>query len=88
MPASEARLAACANILAPIASVYRWKGAVERADEVPLVLKTRADLFGVIALAVKRLHHYEVPSIIAPELPLVERDYAEWLAAETAEPGR
>lgn len=79
----EARLAACANVLAPIGSVYRWKGAIERAEEVPLVLKTRAELFDEIALAVKRLHPYEVPSIVATELSLVERGYGDWLAAET-----
>ena len=80
----EEHLAACINLL-PIRSVYRWKGAIERGDEVPLVLKTRADLFDEIALAVKRLHPYEMPSIVATELPLVERDYADWLADETKE---
>jgi periplasmic divalent cation tolerance protein len=82
----ERRLAACANILAPIASAYRWKGAIERAEEVPLVLKTRAELFDEIALAVKKLHPYDVPSIVATDLPLVEGDYADWLAAETRAP--
>lgn len=81
----EARLAACANILSPIASIYQWKGKVERADELPLVLKTRADLFEAVAARVKALHPYETPSIVATELPLVEQSYAEWLAQETRE---
>ena len=77
------RLAACANILAPVSSIYRWKGAIERAEEVPLVLKSRASLFATLSRRVKALHPYEVPSIAATGLPLVEQDYADWLAAET-----
>ena len=81
----EERLAACANILGPISSIYRWKGTTERADEIPLLLKTRADLFGAVAARVKALHPYQVPSILATELPLVEADYARWLGEETRE---
>ncbi len=80
------KLVACANILAPIASVYRWKGAVEHEDEVPLVLKTRAALFADVSARVVTLHPYEVPSIVATELPLVEKAYGEWLLAETRQP--
>lgn len=81
--AVEERLAACANILPPISSIYRWKGAVERAEEVTLVLKSRRDLFEPLAVLAKCLHPYEVPSIIATELALVEDDYARWLQNET-----
>lgn len=81
----EERLAACANILAPVHSVYRWKGVVERAQEVPLVLKTRASLFAPLARRVKALHPYETPGIVATELPHLDDQYAAWLAAETVE---
>ncbi len=81
----DERLAACANILAPVHSIYRWKGAVEHAGEVPLVLKTRASLFAPLSRRVKALHPYENPSIVATDLALVEDDYASWLAAETLE---
>ena len=81
-----ARLAACANIMAPIASVYRWKGAIEREPEVPLVLKTRMALFDAVCEKVRALHPYEVPSIVATELNRVEPAYAAWLAAETEGP--
>lgn len=81
----EEKLAACANILSPISSVYRWKGAIERAEEVPLLLKSRAELFQPLAARVRALHPYEVPSIVATELPLVETDYARWLRSETQE---
>lgn len=81
--AVEGRLAACANILPPISSIYRWNGAIGRAEEVTLVLKSRRDLFEPLATLAKRLHPYEVPSIIATELALVEDDYAQWLQNET-----
>lgn len=83
-----ARLAACANILAPIECVYRWRGAVERAGEVPLVLKTRAALFDELAEFVRSNHPYKVPSIVATDLPLVDAAFAGWLAEETREPER
>ncbi len=79
------KLAACANVFPSISSIYRWKGKVERAEEVPLLLKSRSRLFQPLAARIKELHPYEVPSIIAAELPLVETDYARWLASETQE---
>lgn len=77
------RLAGCANLLAPVASLYRWKGAVERAEEVPLVLKTRAGHFDALAALAKSLHPYETPSIVAMPLDAVEEGYARWLREET-----
>ena len=79
----EARLVACANIMGAIASVYRWKGEVAHDGEVALALKTRASLFDAVCEKVRELHPYEVPSIIAMELPFVDAAYAEWLEAET-----
>jgi periplasmic divalent cation tolerance protein len=79
----EERLAACANISGPIASVYRWKGAMEEAEEVPLFLKTRRSLFETLSARVKGLHPYEVPCIVAMDLTLVDPVYADWLRAET-----
>lgn len=79
----EKRLAACANIFAPIASLYHWKGKVESDEEVPLVLKTRGELFDAVCAAVKARHPFEVPSIIATELVAIEPAYADWLEEET-----
>lgn len=79
----EKRLAACANIFAPIASLYHWKGKVESDEEVPLVLKTRGELFDAVCAAVKARHPFEVPSIVATELVAVDEAYADWLRAET-----
>jgi periplasmic divalent cation tolerance protein len=78
----DERLAACANIGAGIASIYRWKGVIEQADEIPLMLKTRCDLFGRLAERVKTLHTYEVPCIVATELTDIEPAYAAWLEQE------
>jgi periplasmic divalent cation tolerance protein len=80
------RLTACANILAPIESTYRWQGVVKRAREVPLLMKTRAELFDSLAAKVRSAHPYDVPSIVATELSHIDKGYAEWLARETKEP--
>jgi periplasmic divalent cation tolerance protein len=79
----EERLAACANIGSAIASVYRWKGAVETADEIPLFLKTREALFGPLGERVRALHPYDVPCIVASEITHVDSAYAAWLETET-----
>lgn len=79
------RLAACANIIPGVSSVYRWQGRIERAEEVTLLLKTRVSLFDAINARVLDLHPYDVPSIIAVELVALDKHYAEWLAAETLE---
>ena len=81
--AIEARLAACANIRAPMTSLYRWKGAVERETETPLILKTRAELFDRVLEAVGPLHPDETPCVFAHPIPQVARDYLEWVHAET-----
>ena len=55
------RLAACVNILPGLRSVYRWQGAVERADEVLLLVKTTPDRVATVAALVAALHPYELP---------------------------
>ncbi|MEQ1609496.1 MAG: divalent-cation tolerance protein CutA [Hyphomonadaceae bacterium] len=79
----EERLVACANIGGKVTSMYRWNGAVETADEITLMLKTRADLFGKLSARARALHPYNVPCIIATGLIAVEPAYAAWLEAET-----
>lgn len=79
----ERRLAACANIHAEIASVYHWKGSVERAQEVPLVVKTRPELFEQVAEVAKALHPDETPAIHGIEAKAVTSDYLLWLQEET-----
>jgi periplasmic divalent cation tolerance protein len=78
-----ARLAACANIIKGMRSIYWWGGAIEEADEVVLILKTRESLLPALIAKVKSLHSYDCPCVIA--LPIVDGnpDYLEWLADET-----
>lgn len=78
------RLAACAHVGEEIESTYWWNGAVETARETPLLLKTRATLFGAAAARVRDLHPYEVPAIVGHPIEAVD-DYAAWVAAETLE---
>ncbi|MCD2322732.1 divalent-cation tolerance protein CutA [Sphingomonas sp. IC-56] len=59
------RLAACANILAPCVSVYRWQGEVERAEEVPVLFKTTPELVGQLRARIAELHSYDLPVIEA-----------------------
>lgn len=77
------RLVACANILAGIESLYRWKGVIANEAEVPLVVKTRADLFDAVADFVRTHHPYETPSVIGVPVERVNDDYLEWVYAET-----
>jgi len=79
----EGRLAACANILSPVESRYRWKGAVETEAEIPLLLKTRESLFDAVCAIVRGLHPYEVPSITATQISNIDQAYAAWLREET-----
>jgi periplasmic divalent cation tolerance protein len=80
----ERRLAACVNVLAECTSIYRWKGAVERAGEVPVLIKTRAALYDELEAAITELHPYELPEIIA--LPVVRglAEYLDWVSSETS----
>lgn len=79
------RIAACVNIVPKVNSIFRWKGKLEDAEESLLLVKTRAKLFPKVMNAVRAIHSYEVPEIIA--LPIVEGnpDYLKWLGEETSE---
>ena len=79
----EERLAACGNIGGEIGSIYRWKGVIETATEVPLFLKTRADLFNRLSAHVKALHPYETPCIVAVDFVNLDEAYARWLEEKT-----
>ena len=79
----EAGLAACVNLLPRVQSVYRWQGNIESASEVPLLIKTTAGRYTELETAIRELHPYDVPEIIA--LPIAQGlpAYLDWLAAET-----
>ena len=71
------RLAACANILAPCRSIYRWQGAIERAEEVPALFKT-AQPDALIA-RIAALHSYDIPAAVAWPIEHAHAPYAEWV---------
>jgi periplasmic divalent cation tolerance protein len=79
----ERRLAACVNLYPEIESIYRWQGQVERAREVPLLVKTRPNLFAAVAEAARALHPDDTPAIHALEAAAVSPDYLAWVRAET-----
>ena len=79
----EERLAACVNILGAARSIYRWKGAVERAEEVVLVAKSRTALFDRLTERVRALHSYETPAIVAWPIVAGDPSYLGWIESET-----
>ena len=80
------RLAACVNIGTSVESMYHWRGQIETAREVPVVIKTRAVLFSRIETAIRAAHPYELPEIVAVPLCDGSRNYLDWIAAETVTP--
>ena len=79
----ERRLAACVNILPGMISHYRWQGAIERAEETVMIIKTRASLAEPVRAAVKELHSYSTPAFLVIPIESVDDTYLEWLLAET-----
>jgi periplasmic divalent cation tolerance protein len=77
-------LAACVQVGSPITSIYRWKGAVEKSRERLILIKTRAELFASVEMAIRALHPYEVAEIIALPVSEGHAPYLAWLEAETA----
>src|SRR5215469_14735495 len=82
----EERLAACANLVGPIRSIYRWRDAVEDAPEHLLIIKTQAKFFPALQARVKELHPYEVPEIIAIDIERGSPSYLDWIRESTALP--
>ncbi len=76
-------LAACVNILAECTSIYRWEGKIEHASEVPLLIKTTRAAYPGLENALRGLHPYELPEIIALPVSAGLPDYLNWVARET-----
>jgi periplasmic divalent cation tolerance protein len=79
----DERLIACANVVGPIRSIYRWEGRVEEAAEHLLVLKARAADAAALEARVRALHTYEVPEVLALPLRAGSAPYLAWLAEAT-----
>ena len=79
----EERLAACANLVPGVTSIYRWEGAVERDEEVLMVLKTRTERVGTLVRRVEELHPYDVPEVLALPVDAGHAPYARWVRDAT-----
>jgi periplasmic divalent cation tolerance protein len=75
----ERQLAACVNIVPQIASVYRWQGKIETAEESLLVIKTTAAAFERLREALGELHSYQVPECIEIGIEDGTAAYLEWI---------
>ncbi len=83
----EERLAACANVIGGMRSIYRWEGRVQNDTEAVLIAKTRTDLLDALTERVKALHSYQIPCVVG--LPIVggNGDFLDWIGAETTRSG-
>jgi periplasmic divalent cation tolerance protein len=81
-----ARLAACVNVGTAVESMYHWQGEIETGHEVPLLIKTRAELLRPLEAAIVAQHPYELPEIIAVPITDGLDRYLHWIAAETRAP--
>ncbi len=78
-----ARLAACANIIPGIQSIYRWKGKVVKEQEALLILKSTTPRYRALEKAIKTMHTYEIPEIIALSVKKGLDRYIGWVRSET-----
>lgn len=79
----EERLAACVTVGPPVDSLYHWRGEIETAKEVPVVIKTREDRYAAIEAAILARHPYELPEILAVPIQHGIQRYLDWIDAET-----
>lgn len=80
------RLAACANIVPGLISIYRWQGQVRRDVELLLIMKTRGVVYSLLETRIRELHPYEVPEIVALPIQAGSVEYLGWLAENTGAP--
>lgn len=79
-----ARLAACANILPGMRSLYHWQGKIEQAEETVLIFKASAAQFAAIEARIKSLHPYDTPCIVALPVAAGHAPYLRWIDSETS----
>jgi periplasmic divalent cation tolerance protein len=82
----EERLAACVNILNPVASMYWWQGVIEEAQETVCIFKTTRIAFAALEARARDLHPYETPCVVALPINLGSASFLRWLEEETASP--
>ena len=79
----EQRLAACAHVSGPVTSTYWWHGKIETAEEWLCLIKTRKERYPEIEAAIRELHSYDLPQIIATPITAGNEQYLDWLRQET-----
>ena len=79
----EQRLAACVNMLPAVQSIYRWNDVIEEAAEVTLLIKTTTARYEELEQAIRALHPYELPEVIAVPVSAGSSAYLGWIAQET-----
>lgn len=77
------RLAACANVFDGIISFYRWEGEQQKDQEATLIMKTREALLPALEKAVKKMHSYSCPCILAIPVIYASKEFADWVVSET-----
>jgi len=82
----ERRLAACVNVVRIGCSIYRWRGRIEQEEEFLLLIKSARHLFPALCDAIRELHTYETPEVIALDVQQADADYLIWLAESLDEP--
>lgn len=80
----EERLAACANVLGPCHSIYRWEGKIEEASEVAAIFKTTTDQATHLIDRLTTLHSYDVPAAVAWEATQANATYAKWVESQVS----
>ena len=83
----ESRLAACVSVGATVGSLYHWRGQIEMAQEVPVIVKTCADAYAAVEDAIRNRHPYELPEIIAVPVTDGLPQYLDWIDRETSADG-
>jgi periplasmic divalent cation tolerance protein len=81
--AVEEKLAACANVIEKMTSIYPWEGQIHQESECVLILKSRKSLLDRLTALVKSLHSYKCPCVVSFDLAKGNQDYFDWLAKNT-----
>jgi periplasmic divalent cation tolerance protein len=80
------RLAACVQVGGPVTSTYYWQGNLESSQEWLCVIKTAESRYAEVEAAIRELHSYELPEIVAVPIVAGSQAYLDWLAAEVSGP--
>lgn len=80
----DQHLVACAQVSGPLVSIYHWQGKVETNAEWLCTLKTHETLFERVSAAIREVHSYQCPEIVATPIIAVSADYLAWLEREIA----